>query len=192
MYTEQNLTGATADDVAGGLATHVGQPIKKPHVVPPQAAFFDRVVRIHPDDPQSPLEGLGRFNVETYILSLLGIPITKLHTAGLTTAGWLFDSVLPFITIMAFSLITHPGDPNRADRFYAKMRTPVAPTPEEDRREIELSNAQPHRFDDTKIFPNSQWQFTKWTKKDVYGFFGCWVIVALILSFLWGVLSLGS
>lgn len=191
-YTEQTMTGATAADVAAGLANKTGEPVSKPHVVIPQAVFFDNLVRIYPEDPQSPLQGLGRFNIETYMLSLLGLPVTKLHTSGLTTAGWLFDSLLPFVTIMLLSLLTDPGEAARADRFYAKMRTPVGETPEEDRRQIELSNADPHRFDHLKLFRDSQWQFAKWEKKDFYGFFGCWVIVGLIMAFLFGVLSVGS
>jgi len=192
VYTEQTLTGATDADVAAHRADHVGQPISKPHVVAPVSVYFDKVVRIRPDDPTSPMAGLGRFNVETYILNRLGLPVTKLHTSGLTTVGWLFDSLMPFLTIIGLSLVTDPGDPVRADRFYAKMRTPVGATPELDRLEIEKSNADPHRFDDQKVFRHSQLQYAKWTKKDCIGFFGCWVIVGLILMFLFGILSLGK
>jgi solute:Na+ symporter, SSS family len=101
-------------------------------------------------------------------------------------------ALLPFVVIMAVSMVTNPGDPDRADRFYAKMRTPVGDTPEEDKRQIELSCAEPHRFDDQKMFRHSQWQFCKWTRKDFYGFFGCWAIAGVILGFLWLVLNAGA
>jgi len=191
-YNEQVMTGATAADVAAGTAHHIGQPIQRQHVHLPVAVYFDKIVKINPQDPNSAMEGIGRFNVELFTLHLLGLPVTHLHAAGKTTWEWLFDSLMPFIVIMAISLVTNPGDPLRADRFYAKMRTPVGPTPEDERRGMELSIAEPHRFDDTKIFRHSQWQFVKWTKRDWYGFGTCWVIVGLIMTFLWGVLSVGS
>ncbi len=77
-------------------------------------------------------------------------------------------------------------------RFYARMKTKVAPTPEEDQAEVEASHANPSRFDHLKLFPATNWEFTKWTRKDVVGFFGCWGIVGLILLLLWTVLHVGA
>ena len=89
-------------------------------------------------------------------------------------------------------MLTRPSSPELAAKFYAKMKTPVAPTPEADRREVDLSYAHPGRFDHLKLLPGTQWEFTRWTVKDFVGFFGCWGIVGLILVLLWGVLHLGS
>jgi hypothetical protein len=72
------------------------------------------------------------------------------------------------------------------------MKTPVAPTPEDDRREVELSYAHPHRFDDRKLLPGTNWEFTRWSAADYMGFGGCWAVVGLILLLLWGVLRVGS
>jgi len=94
--------------------------------------------------------------------------------------------------LIFFSLLTKPDELERADRFFAKMRTPVAPTPELDRQEVELSSKMPHRFDGQKILRGSNWQFTRWTWNDALGFFGCWMIVCAILALLWGVLHIGS
>ena len=41
------------------------------------------------------------------------------------------------------------------------------------------------------MFPGSNWEFTKWTRKDFVGFFGCWAIVAVILLVLRAVLNAG-
>jgi SSS family solute:Na+ symporter len=192
-YTNQALGPATAADVSARKADHIGQPIwQAAGVVVPKAVFFDKVVKIDPSDPQSPMEGAGRFNVELYTLHAVGLPVTHLHAADKKAWEWLFDTLLPFVVIMAVSLVTPMGDAERADRFYAKMRTPVGATPEEDRRDIERSNAEPHRFDGKKIFRKSQWQFARWTKKDFYGFFGCWIVVGLIMMLLWGVLNAGA
>ena len=80
----------------------------------------------------------------------------------------------------------------RLDRYYAKLKTPVAPTPEEDEKELVMTFANPSRFDHLRLFPGSQWQFGKWTWMDVLGFSGCWVVVGLVLALLWLVLRLGA
>ena len=176
--------GATAADVAAGLAERPGQSIRKRHVILPTAVFFDRVARIDPNDPRSALEGIGRFNVETFSLYLLGIPVRSFSPAGLLAARWLFDGLFPFVLLIGLSLLFKPAYTELAGPFYAKLKTPVAPTPEEDEKEVALSHAQPHRFDHLKLFPRSHWEFAKWTRLDVVGFLGCWAIAGMILMFL--------
>ena len=184
-------TGATAADVAAGLAERQGQAIRKPHLVLPAAVFFDRVARIDPRNPQSPLEGIGRFNVETFSLHCLGVPVQKFSPAGLLATRWLFDGLFPFVMLIGLSFCFKAGDRDLADRFYAKMKTPVAPTPEEDEKAVALSKMQPHRFDHLKLFPRSNLEFTKWTRQDAMGFFGCWAIVGVILLLLLALLRVG-
>jgi Na+/proline symporter len=159
---------------------------------PQSAVFFDQVARIDPRDPNSPLEGIGRFNVENYCLHLLAVPVERFSPAGMTAVRWGFDGLFPFVVLIVLSLLTKPDSLDRADRFFAKMRTPVAPTPDLDVQEVKLSFADPHRFDHKKILPGSNWQFCKWKGTDMVGFLGCWVIVGLILLVLWSVLNLGS
>ena len=48
------------------------------------------------------------------------------------------------------------------------------------------------RFDHHKLFPNSNWEFTKWDRQDALGFFGCCAFVGVILLFFKGVLALGG
>jgi Na+/proline symporter len=183
--------GATAADVAAGKAQREGQPVTMPHTILPAACFFEKVARINPNDPNSLYEGIGRFNVESYLLYLVGVPIQRFSSSGLVAVRWGFDGVFPFLMLIAFSLVTK-ADPNRAPGFYAKMKTAIAPTPEEDQEQVQLSYTQPNRFDHLKLLPNSNWEFSKWTQQDVKGFGGCWIIVGLILLFLWGLLRLGG
>ena len=190
--TVLTTVGASAQDVAAGNAHRIGQAIRKPLVVAPMAVFFDGVARIDPKDPNSPREGIGRFSVENYCLYLLGVPVRRFTAAAMTTSRWAFDGAFPFVLLIFLSLLTKPDELERADRFFAKMRTPVAPTPELDKQEVELSYQTPHRFDDRKIFLRSNWQFTRWAWSDVLGFFGCWLIVCAVLAVLWGVLHIGS
>jgi SSS family solute:Na+ symporter len=184
--------GATSDDVAAGRAQRVGQAIKRQTTIPPTAVFFETVTRENPEDPNSPQEGLGRFSVENYSLSLIGVPVEKFTPSQMIAVRWGYDGLFPFVSLIIFSLLTKPDELARANRFFAKMRTPVAPTPQLDKEEVELSYQKPDRFDYKKIFPRSNWQFTRWKKQDVLGFFGCWLIVGAILVVLWGILQIGA
>lgn len=220
---------ATDEDVKAGRAEKIGQAVPSTRVVPPAAMFFESVVRSDPMQPNSPLEGIGRFQVETFILHSLGLPLQNYGPAGLLTCRWLFDGALPFVLLIPLSLLTlrresreradATGDPAeplsrdpysvqflpirpsagqtereiRISRFYAKMKTPVAETPEADAAEVKLSFENPSRFDHTKLFgPRSQWEFAKWTWGDYAGFFGCWAGVGLVLAFLLLLLNAGA
>jgi Na+/proline symporter len=191
------LSGAATDDVAKGLAKTVGQAIVKPIAIPPVAIFYEAVARSNPLDPASPMEGVGRFEVETYLLNLIGFPVRDFNRAGILTARWLVDGVVPFVMLIVFSYLL-PGpkptekDQHRIDGFFAKLKTPVAPTPEEDDREVALSYENPHRFDHKKLFPRSTWEFAKWSRADYIGFLGCWGVVVLMIGFLWVVLNIGA
>ena len=67
------------------------------------------------------------------------------------------------------SLLTQPNSKKALDRLYVKMKTPVDPDPEGDAREIDVSYARPDRFNDRKLFPDSNWEFerpTRWISGD--------------------------
>jgi Na+/proline symporter len=196
VQTARALNGATAADVAAGRAKKVGEAIEKEFTIQPVAVYFEGVARVNPTDKTSPLEGVGRFYVETYLLHLIGVPVETFNKAGILTARWGVDGVLPFVMLIGFSYL-FPARPSEADKhriagFYAKMKTPIAPTPEDDEREVALSYAQPNRFDHKKLFPRSTWEFAKWGWSDFFGFFGCWGIVLVILGFLYLLLKLGT
>ncbi len=164
----------------------------KPHTILPKAVYFDNVAHIYPTDPTSPMTGVGRFNIETYALHLAAVPVERFTPAQLLAARWAFDGLFPFLILIVLSWLTPWSEPDRAERFYAKLKTPVAPTPEQDEIEVQKSFDYPKRFDDQKLLPRSNWEFTKWNKKDFKGFFGCWAIVAFILLVLWIVLHVGQ
>jgi len=190
--TVQVMAGATAQDVAAGRATRVGQPISRSHNILPGSVFFERVARIDPEDPKSPLEGLGRFHIEAYLLHMLGIPVSRFTSAGLVTTRWLFDGLFPFFMLILFSYFTRQAEPERVRRFYTKMKTPVLAAPEEDEKEMALSYAHPERFDHLKLLPSTNWEFSKWDRRDFAGFATCWGVVGGILLFLWTLLRIGA
>ena len=65
------------------------------------------------------------------------------------------------------------------------MKTPVAATPELDAAEVAETRRNPGRFDHRKIFPRSQWEFTRWDRTDAAGFFTCCGISGAIIVLFW-------
>jgi Na+/proline symporter len=184
---------ATAADVAAGRAATVGAPLMQTRLIEPVSVYFEEgVVHVNVHDLSSPKTGVGLFRVEVYLLSLFGVDVTTFTAAGLMTTRYLVDAALPVVILIVVSLLTQPADPNRTARFYVRMKTPVAPTLEEDAREVEKSYANPTRYDDQKLFPRSNWEFTKWNRQDALGFLGCCMLVGFILLFFKAVLTLGA
>jgi Na+/proline symporter len=184
---------ATQEDVEARLAATTGIEIKKQVQIEPVSIFFeDGVARLYPEDPNSALEGLGRFNIEVYLLSLTGIDVSGFTPGMLLTTRLLMNALLPLFLLVAISICTRPTDPERLDRFYARLKTPVGPTPEADHQAVLESYANPGRFDHTKLFRNSMWEFTKWDRADTLGFLACCGGVLIVLVFLKAVLLIGA
>ncbi len=183
---------ATKADVSAGLAVREGQNIEKTIHVEPVALFFDEgVARAVPGDPKSPMEGLGRFNIEVYLLHLAGVDVRKFTPGMLLTTRLLVNALLPLSLLLVLSLLTQPTDPRRVDRFYARLKTPVGPTHEADREAVQESDANPSRFDHTKLFKNSNWEFTKWNRMDTVGFLACCGGVVIVLIVFEAVVVIG-
>ena len=184
---------ATAADVAAGRAAAVGEAVTRTQVIEPVSVFFEEgVVRTNLHDLNSPKTGVGLFRVEAYLISLLGVDVTRFTPAGLMTTRYLVDATLPVLILIVVSLLTPPTDPVRVGRFYVRLKTPVAATLEQDARDVEESYAQPTRFDHRKLFPASNWEFTKWDRQDALGFLGCCALVGFILLFFKAVLAFGA
>lgn len=184
---------ASASDVAAGLAQRQGEMITKTRRIEPVSVYFEEgVVRLDPKNPASPRTGKGLFRSEVYLLKLLGFDVAGFSPAQLLTTRYMVDFLIPVLVLIGVSLLTRPADSQRVARFYARMKTPVAPTLEEDARAVEASYANPTRFDHTKLFPNSNWEFTKWDKRDAIGFACCCALVGVVLLVFKGVLVVGA
>ena len=132
----------------------------------------------------------NRFNIELYSLHLLGAGVPAWAPAARLAARYLVDAVLPFLFLIGISLLTKPTDPDVVAEFYARLKTPVGATPEAERLAMAESRRDPTRFDHTKIFPASDWEFTKWDRTDTVGFFACCLMVVFILLLMKGLLAL--
>ena len=222
-------------------------PVAGPHhsrpafVLDRHAVFFASLRHVDPTNSASPLEGHGRFRMELYTLSLLGLPAAHLNEAEIHAVDWLFDALAPLVLMLVLGLIfpsresryrtgklTAPGDVNaqlallptpeayahavmrgnlslllsknetpaqarvRVDRFYAKFRTPVPPDAKDEEAELAESFRDTSRFDHLIMFPNTDWEFTRPSLRDLIGFTACWAGVVLVLLALWGLMRIGS
>ncbi len=190
---------ATAADVQAGRAVRAGERITRQQELAPSAVFFEKVARSDPADPASPPEGIGRFVIETWLLAKVGVPVADFGPAGLTTCRWMFDACFPYVLLLLISALCcgRDGPRERAqrtrdDRFFAKTKTCIGATPEEDARAVAASEAEPWRFDHLKLFPRSSWEFTVWTRSDWLGFGLGWLMVAVVLLVLWAVVTVGA
>jgi solute:Na+ symporter, SSS family len=184
---------ATAEDVHAARARAEGELITVTRRTEPVSVYFEEgVVRLDPNDPTSPRTGRGLFRPEVWLLAALGADVAGFNSAQLMTTRYVVDALLPLLLLLIASRLTRPTDPVRVARFYVRMKTPVAATLAEDAKEIEAGYANPARFDHTKLFPKSNWEFTRWDRQDMLGFLGCCGLVGFILIFFKTVLVIGS
>jgi len=178
-------TAALEEDVEAGRARAAGDKIEKLHTIEPSAVFFEKVVRVRPEDPESPRIGIGRFEAEIWVLSPLGIDFTRFSKAQLVATRFFFDALFPFILLFLLSGLTRPLPKQELDRFFAKLHTPVQPVPAEDDRAVEEARADPEKLQSRKLWPRSNWEVMKPGRADVLGFGGTWVLVGVIILLLW-------
>ena len=157
-----------------------------------QAVFFESVVRSDPGDPDSARIGQGRLHLEVVTLGLLGLPVEEMSQSTRNASRYIYDAFFPFLVLLLVSLFTRKPETHRVDRFFGKMKTPVGASPELEEAAMAETYANPNRFDHTKLFPNSSWEFTKWDKVDAVGFLICVSIAFSILGVFWIILQLAA
>jgi len=178
-------TQAVTEDVEAGRAAAVGEIIRKEHTSPPEGIFFEKVALSDPTDPGSPKVGLGRFQAEIWVLSWLGIDFSGFSKAQLSAVRFGFDAVFPFVLLFLLSAFTRPVPKTALDRFFARVHTPVQPTPEAEERALRHAVEHYEEIERRKLRPGSNWEIMKPKLVDVLGFAGCWVIVGVIIFLLW-------
>jgi len=182
-------TKALTSDIIAGHADTVGQLIEKTHTIAPVGIFFDQIVKENPEDPNSQKIGTGRFHAELWILSGLGIDFSHWSKPKLVAIRFLFDALFPFILLFLLSWVTRPVARKPLDRFFARMHTPVQPDEASETAALEAAYANPHQFEQEKLFPGSQWEFRKPKKIDYLGFGLSWVLVGVVILLLWVVVK---
>ncbi len=178
-------TQAVNEDVLAGRAAQVGEVIRKEHTNPPQGIFYEKVALSDPKDPASAKVGIGRFHAELWVVSWLGIDFTGFSKAQLSAVRFGFDAVFPFILLFLLSAFTKPVPKPDLDRFFARVHTPVQPTPEEEERALRHAVEHYEEIEARKLKPGSNWEIMKPKLIDILGFGGCWLLVGVIIFLLW-------
>jgi SSS family solute:Na+ symporter len=178
-------TQAVREDVEAGRADKIGEVIRKDRTNPPQGIFFEKVARSDPKDPASPKVGIGRFNAELWVLSGLGIDFSRASKAQLSAVRFGFDAIFPFILLFLLSAFTRPAPKADLDRFFAKVHTPIQPTPKEEARALRHAVEHYEEVEARKLRPGSNWEIMKPKLIDLIGFGGCWLLVGVIILLLW-------
>jgi len=97
------------------------------------------------------------------------------------TLQFLFDAAVPFLALRGVRLVTRPTDParglfRRADEARGE-RVPGAG----ERAALAETEHRPDRFDHTKLWRRSEWEFCRWYRVDTLGFRGCCALPGTIV-----------
>ncbi|MGH7953873.1 MAG: hypothetical protein ACREFE_18400, partial [Limisphaerales bacterium] len=98
--------------------------------------------------------------------------------------------LLPFLILIAVSLLTRPDDSEKIRRFFLRMRTKVRRARDEDERTVQAAYANPESTRATLLFPKSQFEFFKWDREDAIGFFGGCLLAFAVIGLLYLILHL--
>ncbi|QDU92695.1 sodium:solute symporter family protein [Lignipirellula cremea] len=143
-------------------------------------------------EPRGVFQGEGSFDFTLAAYDGLGFDLTNVTKPTLVTLRYIPLLSLPFILMVVFSLMTPPNSEAGLNRYYAKMRTPVLPEPDEDVKELEKSYAQPHRFESKRLFKFWGLEIQKPSLFDVGGFFASVAICLVFLAVAWWLANLGA
>jgi len=166
-----------------------GETFEKTYQLPSKAIFWTKGIKLDSDGTRY---GSGTLSLELVLLDTLGFNLQQNPYALNETIRILIRTITPFLILILVSRLTQPDDRRRLDRFFVKMKTLVRIDPQEDAKELELSYADPNRFDHKKLFPHSNWEFDKWTRTDLVGFIVSALVAVGVVLFLLLLLSIGK
>ena len=165
-----------------------GNKFIKKYNTPKRSIFWTRGLKYNENGQVS---GAGMLTLELILIDIIGFDLSKNPHALNETIRISIRTLIPFLVLIVVSLLTKQDDKVRLDRFYARMKTSVESNREVDLKEVELSYANPSRFDYKKMFPNSNWEFEKFDKTDIKGIIWFTLGGILILYILYMIASLG-
>ncbi len=177
-------TGGLKEDGEGELK-QIGEPKvyqnKKGHEV-----------RVVTKEKTGKFTGQGLFKVDYLVYQWLGMDLQTQNNAMLATLRLPPRMVTPFLVMIVLSFLLPRDKQEGLDRYYVKMKTPVDPDPEEDKRQLEESYKNPSRFDHKKLFPGTQIEIQKPTLADVLGFVVSVGICFVFLALAYWLAGIGS
>jgi len=144
----------------------VGGKFDKTYLPAPRAVFWDQDIKERKDGTRY---GDGLFKPEMYALYLCGVDFQRMTPSQIEAVSLLIRLLFPFAAVFVIGMLTKPMPKEHLDGFYAKMRTPVNEDHELDAKEVAENMANPERNIHLKLFPSSDWEFTRQSKYDIIG-----------------------
>ena len=170
-------------------AIHVGDKLVQSFTLPQKSVFWSRGVKT---DDGGTVYGSGYLYLELLLLDALGFRLTENPYALNETIRLLIRLILPFLILMIATILTKRDEHPQLKGFFIKMRTPVHPDGREaDQKLLSERMENLALSKEILLFQNSEWEFYKWNKFDRGGFLFSWLIVAVILGFLYFVVTVG-
>ncbi len=167
----------------------LGDEFTKTVPLPPKSIFWTLGIERQGDGT---FAGSGLLNLELIALDQLGFDLTRNTYAMNETVRILIRTLIPFLVMIVVSHLTRPMNKQQLDRFFVKMMTEVQEDRRADARELELSYANPDRFNHKKLFPHTNWELEKWNRVDTIGFLLAVLCTFAVLGFLKLLLTIGS
>jgi len=171
------------------IALTAGDSFSKTYMLPSKSIYWTKGIKTN-DDGQS--QGGGMLNLELLLFNKLGGNLSGNPYALNETIRIIMKTVFPFIVLILVSYMTKRDDKKMLDKFFVKMKTKVNTDHAEDAKALRLSYENPDRFNYRKLFPNTDWEYDKWTKEDGVGFAISIATVFVVLALLMFLVSVGK
>jgi len=167
----------------------IGETYTRTISLDPKSIFWTKGFQKRDDGA---LEGSGLLSLELVVLDQLGVDLSANKYAMNETLRIIIRTGIPFLILIVVSKLTRPEDKQGLDRFFVKMKTVVIQDRQADNRELELSYANPARFNHLKLFPKSNWELLKWNRIDAIGFTLAVLALFAVLGLMKFLVSLGA
>jgi SSS family solute:Na+ symporter len=177
----QALPAEERERIDRPVPLETGQAFEKTYRHPSRSIFWTKGLK---QDRQGQTCGSGMLNLELVGLDRLGVNLQGNPYALNETLRILIRTIVPFLILIGVALLTRPDEAVRLDRFYAKMKTPVLTDPQADAEVLARSLAHPAELEQRKLFPNSSWEFHRWTRTDLWGFVISCLVAAAVVALL--------
>ena len=172
------------------VAIQLGDKFTKSYRLPQKSIYWSKGIKKNDDNA---LEGSGYIYLELLLLDTFGVDLSKNPYALNESIRLLIRLIFPFLLLIFGSIFMKSKQQHLLIPFFTKMRLPVN---ESGRKEDEEMLAQAVLdFDSTRkalVFPNSDWEYYKWSKQDTVGFALAWLMVIGVLVLLYFAVTLGS
>ena len=194
MDVDKRTQAISEWDLAKGTAPvllQLGDKFTKSYQLPQKSIYWSKGIK--KKDDQS-LEGSGYIYLELLLLDKLGLRLSENPYALNESIRLLIRLIFPFLLLIFGSIfIKSKQQEHLLVPFFTKMRLPVNEKgKKEDEEMLALALQDYDSMRSALVFPNSNWEFYKWSKQDIVGFILAWGMVIGVLVLLYFAVTLGS